>query len=54
MRGKTKARLVRDGSEKRLRLRSVNKKAPAINALMRSLKHVRSSGPYTRDEMNER
>jgi hypothetical protein len=25
-----------------------------INALMRRLRHVRSSGPYTRDEMNER
>jgi hypothetical protein len=26
----------------------------AVDALMRSLRHVRSSGPYTRDEMNER
>jgi hypothetical protein len=26
----------------------------AFNALMRRLRHVRSSGPYTRDEMNER
>lgn len=26
----------------------------AYDALMRRLKHVRSSGPYTRDEMNER
>ncbi len=26
----------------------------AIDALMRRLRHVRSSGPYTRDEMNER
>ena len=26
----------------------------AIASLMRRLKHVRSSGPYTRDEMNER
>jgi hypothetical protein len=26
----------------------------AVDALMRHLKHVRSSGPYTRDEMNER
>jgi hypothetical protein len=26
----------------------------AVEALMRRLKHVRSSGPYTRDEMNER
>ncbi len=47
-------RLVRDGVEERLRLLHVNKKAQAINALMRSLKHVKSSGPYTRDEMNER
>ena len=47
-------RLGRDGSEERLRLLRVNKKAPTINALMRSLKHVKSSGPYTRDETNER
>jgi hypothetical protein len=26
----------------------------ALNALMRRLRHVRSSGPYTRDSMNER
>ena len=26
----------------------------AVHALMRRLRHVRSSGPYTRDEMNER
>jgi hypothetical protein len=26
----------------------------AVEALMRRLKHVRSAGPYTRDEMNER
>lgn len=26
----------------------------ALDALMRRLKHVRSSGPYTREEMNER
>jgi hypothetical protein len=25
----------------------------AVDALMRRLRHVRSSGPYTRDEMNE-
>ena len=28
--------------------------AAAVDALMRRLKHVQSSGPYTRDEMNER
>jgi hypothetical protein len=28
--------------------------AAAFDALMRRLQHVRSSGPYTRDEMNER
>ena len=54
MRRKAKTRLVRDGSEERLRLLRVNKQAPTISALMRSLKHVTSSGPYTRDEMNER
>jgi len=54
MRKKAKVRLVRDGSEELLRLLRVNKKAPTISALMRSLKHVKSSGPYTRDEMNER
>jgi hypothetical protein len=26
----------------------------AVDALMRRLKHVRSSGPYSRDELNER
>jgi hypothetical protein len=26
----------------------------AVDALMRRLRHVRSSGPYTREEMNER
>jgi hypothetical protein len=26
----------------------------AVDALMRRLRHVRSAGPYTRDEMNER
>ncbi len=26
----------------------------AVDALMRRLRHVRSSGAYTRDEMNER
>ncbi len=26
----------------------------AVDALMRRLKHVRSAGPYTRDERNER
>jgi hypothetical protein len=36
------------------RLLRVNKKAPTFSALMLSLKHVKSSGPYTRDEMNER
>jgi hypothetical protein len=25
-----------------------------VDALMRRLRHVRSDGPYTRDEMNER
>ena len=54
MRKKAKVRLGRDGSEERLRQLRVNKKAPEINALMRSLKHVKSTGPYTRDEMNER
>ena len=44
MRKKAKVRSVSD----------VNKKAPMISALMRRLKHVKSSGPYTRDEMNER
>ena len=54
MRRKAKVRLVREGSEERLRLLRVNKKAAAINALMRSLRHVKSSGPYTRDQVNER
>jgi hypothetical protein len=26
----------------------------AVDALMRRLRHVRSTGPYTRDQMNER
>jgi hypothetical protein len=26
----------------------------AVNALMKRLRHVRSAGPYTRDQMNER
>jgi hypothetical protein len=26
----------------------------AVDALMRRLRHVRSAGPYARDEMNER
>jgi len=26
----------------------------AVGALMRRLRHVRSAGPYTRDEVNER
>jgi hypothetical protein len=26
----------------------------AVDALMRRLRHVRSAGPYTRNEMNER
>jgi hypothetical protein len=26
----------------------------AVDALMRRFRHVRSAGPYTRDEMNER
>ena len=26
----------------------------AVDALIRRLRHVRSAGPYTRDEMNER
>lgn len=28
--------------------------AAALDALMRQLQHVKSSGPYTRDAMNER
>ena len=47
-------RLVRNASEERLRLFRVGKKTFAINALMRRLKHVKSSGPYTRGVMNER
>jgi hypothetical protein len=31
-----------------------DKRTLAFDSLMRSLKHVKSSGPYTRDEMNER
>jgi hypothetical protein len=54
MRKKAKVRLAREGSEERFRLLRVNKKDATISALMRSLKHVKSSGPYTRDEMNER
>ncbi len=54
MRREAKVRLVHDRSEQRLRLLRVNKKTPAFTALMRSLKHVKSSGPYTRDKMNER
>ena len=54
MRRKPKVRLLRDSSEERLLLLRVNKKAPTISALMRSLEHVKSSDPYTRDEMNER
>ena len=26
----------------------------AVDALMRRLRHIRSAGPYSRDEMNER
>ena len=26
----------------------------AVDALMRRLRHIRSAGPYTRDDMNER
>jgi hypothetical protein len=26
----------------------------AVDALMRRLRHIRSTGPYTRDELNER
>jgi hypothetical protein len=54
---KAKVRLATDrdaSAEERLRLLRENKKAPTISALMRSLKHVESSGPYSRDEMNER
>ncbi len=40
--------------KERLRQLRADKKAPTISALMRSLKQVKSSGPYTRDEMNER
>ena len=54
MRKKADVRFVRDASDDRLRQLRVNKKPPAINALMRSLRHVKSTGPYTRDEMNER
>jgi predicted transcriptional regulator len=48
------AEMTKALAKERLRLLRVNKKAPTISALMRSLKHVKSSGPYTRDEMNER
>jgi len=58
MRKKAKVGLATDGAEalaeKRLRVLHENKKAPTTSALIRSLKHVKSSGPYTRDEMNER
>jgi predicted transcriptional regulator len=47
------AEMTKALAEERSRLLRVNKKAPTISALMRSLKHVKSSGPYTRDEMNE-
>jgi predicted transcriptional regulator len=48
------AEMTRALAEEPQRLLRVNKKATAIDELMRSLKHVKSSGPYTRDEMNER
>lgn len=48
------AEMTKALAEERLRLLRVNKTAPTFSALMRSLKHVRSSGPYTRDELNER
>jgi hypothetical protein len=58
MRKKSKVRPATDRdvalAKERLRLLRGNKKAPTITALMRNLKHVKSSGPYTRDEMNER
>jgi hypothetical protein len=54
MRRKAKVRVDRDGSEERLRLLRASRKASTISALMRSLKRVRSSGPYTHGEMNER
>lgn len=54
MRRKSKLRSSRDGSEETMRPLRLNKKAPTISALIRSLKQVKSSGPYTRDEMNER
>jgi hypothetical protein len=54
MRKKAKVRLVSDKSEGRFRRVRVSKRAAAIDKLMRSLKHVESSGPHTRDEMNER
>jgi hypothetical protein len=44
----------RASTEERLRLQRENDKGPTISALMRKLKHVKSSGPYTRDQMNER
>jgi predicted transcriptional regulator len=48
------AEMTKALADERLRLLRVNKKAPTVAALMRSLKHVKSSGPHTRDEMNER
>jgi hypothetical protein len=47
-------RVGRDCYEERVRLLRVDKKVSKICALMRSLKHVKSSGPYCRDEKNER
>jgi hypothetical protein len=41
-------------TEERLRLQRENDKGPTTSALMCKLKHVKSPGPYTRDEMNER
>jgi hypothetical protein len=54
MRRKAKVQVSRDGYEESVRLLHVDKKVSTISALMRSLKHVKSSGPYCRDEMNER
>ncbi|MFZ0817589.1 MAG: hypothetical protein WAM78_18835 [Candidatus Sulfotelmatobacter sp.] len=48
------AEMTKAQAEELSQLRRVNKKAPAISALMHSWKHVKSSGPYSRDEMNER
>jgi hypothetical protein len=36
------------------RLRKGKEMVSKIRVLMSSLKHVQSSGPYSRDEMNER